>query len=69
MVSSGVWRKSSFSGTNAENHCVELAAQDGKISLRESDDPAAVVTITPASLGAFIRTAKRGGLDHFTCTR
>ncbi|MEU0838552.1 DUF397 domain-containing protein [Streptomyces sp. NPDC005962] len=64
MVSSGVWRKSSFSGTNPENHCVELAALNGKISLRESDDPAAVVAITPASLGAFIQIVKRGGLDH-----
>ncbi|MFF7655464.1 DUF397 domain-containing protein [Streptomyces sp. NPDC007983] len=69
MVSFGVWRKSSFSGTNPENRCVELAALDGKISLRESDDPAEVVTITPASLGVFIRTAKRGGLDHLTPTR
>lgn len=69
MVSFGVWRKSSFSGTNAENHCVELAAQDGKISLRESEDPAAVLTTTPASLGTFIRTAKRGGLDHLTRER
>ncbi|MFI0821715.1 DUF397 domain-containing protein [Streptomyces sp. NPDC021098] len=69
MVSSGFWRKSSFSGTNAENHCVELAAQDGKISLRESDDPAAVVTTTPASLGIFIRTAKRGALDHLARSR
>ncbi|WP_039938771.1 DUF397 domain-containing protein [Streptomyces himastatinicus] len=69
MVSTGVWRKSSFSGTNAENHCLELAALDGKISLRESDDPAEVVTTTPASLGTFIRTAKRGGLDHLTRSR
>ncbi|MGW2330809.1 DUF397 domain-containing protein [Streptomyces sp. NPDC001700] len=69
MVSTGIWRKSSFSGTNAENHCVELAALNGKISLRESDDPAAVVTTTPASLGTFIRIAKRGGLDHLTRKR
>ena len=69
MVSTGVWRKSSFSGTNPENHCVELAALNGEISLRESDDPEAVVTTTPASLGTFIRTAKRGGLDHPTRER
>lgn len=62
------WRKSTFSG-HADNNCVELAAQDGKISLRESNDPAAVVTTTPASLGIFIRTAKRGGLDHLTQSR
>jgi hypothetical protein len=66
MGSTGVWRKSSFSGTNPENHCVELAALNGKVSLRESDDPTEVVTTTPASLGAFIRAAKRGGLDHLT---
>nr|WP_055557714.1 DUF397 domain-containing protein [Streptomyces sp. NBRC 110028] len=62
------WRKSTFSG-HADNNCVELAAQDGKVSLRESDDPAVVVTVTPASLGVFIRTAKRGGLDRLTRTR
>lgn len=62
------WRKSTFSG-HADNNCVELAAQDGKISLRESDDPAAVVTTTPASLGIFIRTAKRGALDHLARSR
>jgi len=62
------WRKSTFSG-HADNNCVELAAQDGKISLRESDDPAEVIATTPAALGIFIRTAKRGGLDHLTRAR
>ncbi|MFI0780209.1 DUF397 domain-containing protein [Streptomyces sp. NPDC021212] len=62
------WRKATFSG-HADNNCVELACADGKVLVRESDDPAAVVTITPASLGTFIRTAKRGGLDHLTRTR
>ncbi|MEU0838553.1 DUF397 domain-containing protein [Streptomyces sp. NPDC005962] len=61
------WRKSTFSG-HADNNCVELTITEGKVLVRESDDPAAVVTTTPASLGIFIRTAKRGGLDHLTRT-
>jgi hypothetical protein len=59
------WRKSTFSG-HADNNCLEVAHASGKVSLRESDDPTEVVTTTPASLGAFIRAAKRGGLDHLT---
>lgn len=62
------WRKSTFSG-HADNNCVELTCTDGKVLVRESEDPAAVLTTTPASLGTFIRAAKRGGLDHLTRER
>ncbi len=64
MSSSTHWRKSSFSGIGDDNHCVELAVVDSQIWLRESDDPAAIMTTTPARLGTFIRAVKAGTLDH-----
>ncbi|MDJ0342675.1 DUF397 domain-containing protein [Streptomyces sp. H10-C2] len=57
------WQKSSFSEGGAAN-CVELAAGPaGTPHLRESDDPARVVTTTPAALRAFLRAVKSGKLD------
>lgn len=56
------WRKSSFS-TDAAN-CVELAAVDNGIHMRESDEPGTVIRTTPAALGSFIRAVKTGRLDH-----
>jgi hypothetical protein len=57
------WQKSSFSEGGADT-CFEVAAGPGGITyVRESDDPATVVTTTPAALGAFIRAVKAGALD------
>jgi Domain of unknown function (DUF397) len=58
------WRKSSFSGNNVENHCVELALAFGRVKLRESDLPTRIITTTPARLALFIRAVKAGDLDH-----
>ncbi|MCZ4099028.1 DUF397 domain-containing protein [Streptomyces sp. So13.3] len=58
------WRKSSFSG-GGNGDCVEVAAGDtGLVHLRESDDPLAVITTTPAALRALLRAAKAGAFDH-----
>ncbi|MBB5119670.1 hypothetical protein AF335_27835 [Streptomyces eurocidicus] len=52
------WRKSSFS-TGAENDCVEIAAAPGGlIRLRESDDPAQIITTDPVALAGLLRTIK-----------
>lgn len=62
------WRKSSYSA-DASN-CVNVAAAaDGNIAIRESDEPAAILTTTPAALRAFIRGTKAGRLDHLAATR
>ncbi|WP_424212456.1 DUF397 domain-containing protein [Streptomyces sp. BI20] len=62
MNSEPKWQKSSYStDTNA---CVEVAAHDGNIVMRESDDPEFVVTTTPAKLRAFILGIKAGEFDH-----
>lgn len=52
------WRKSSFS-VGGEGSCVEVAPAPGRlIRLRESDDPAVVITTTPTALAALLRTVK-----------
>ncbi|WP_086709649.1 DUF397 domain-containing protein [Streptomyces antimycoticus] len=66
MQTSGTWRKSSYSAGTQGNECVELAATDGAIRLRESDDPRAVLTTTPPLLAAFIRAVKAGEFDGLT---
>ena len=49
------WQKSSFSG-GAEGNCVNVAATlDGTLRLRESDDPATVLSATPGQLAALLR--------------
>ncbi|MGW3568337.1 DUF397 domain-containing protein [Streptomyces sp. NPDC000941] len=58
------WRKSSFSGTGPDNNCVELAAANGAIHLRESEAPGTAIRTAPRPLAAFIRAAKAGQLDH-----
>ncbi|ASQ95435.1 DUF397 domain-containing protein [Streptomyces sp. 11-1-2] len=56
------WRKSTFS--EEASSCVYVAVTgNGKIRLRESDDPDVILTTTPAALRAFIRGAKAGALD------
>ncbi|MEU0843573.1 DUF397 domain-containing protein [Streptomyces sp. NPDC005962] len=60
------WRKSSFSGHGETNDCVELAAADGEIRLRESDNPGDILTTTPDRLGTFVRAVKAGALDHLS---
>ncbi|MFJ2867112.1 DUF397 domain-containing protein [Kitasatospora sp. NPDC087314] len=58
------WQKSSFSGDRAD--CVEIASDGELVYIRESDDPAHVVTTTRTKLDAWIRGAKAGEFDHFT---
>lgn len=59
------WQKSSFSGGDAGNSCLELApASSGFRHLRESDDPDNVITTDVAKLRAFLLAAKAGEFDH-----
>ncbi|QES42333.1 DUF397 domain-containing protein [Streptomyces venezuelae] len=51
------WQKSSFSGIDAED-CVELARDEERLLLRESDDPDTVIATTPARLNALVRWQK-----------
>ena len=58
------WRKSSYSGV-AE--CVEVAALgDGRIGVRNSNDPGAgVMTFTRAEIDAFVKGVQAGEFDDF----
>ncbi|MFJ9445616.1 DUF397 domain-containing protein [Kitasatospora sp. NPDC101235] len=56
------WRKSSFSGSNAD--CVEVRAIDGVIELRESDEGEVIVRTAAPKFAAFLRGAKSGEFDH-----
>ncbi|MDW4913066.1 MULTISPECIES: DUF397 domain-containing protein [Streptomyces] len=58
------WQKSSFSGPDDNQNCIELARVDGMIQLRESDDPRIVVTTSPTDLRAFLLGVKAGEFDH-----
>ncbi|MER6105359.1 DUF397 domain-containing protein [Streptomyces sp. NPDC001832] len=58
------WQKSSFSGADNNQSCIELASVDGSIKMRESDDPEVVVTTSVAKLRAFMLGVKAGEFDH-----
>lgn len=60
MTSSLQWQKSSFSGAGGEN-CVELAAVNGTVLLRESEAPGVVLSTTPARFAAFLDALKADG--------
>ncbi|GGK97332.1 DUF397 domain-containing protein [Streptomyces flaveus] len=53
------WQKSSFSGGGDSDDCVELAARQGLLLLRESDEPGTVLTTTATGLAALIRHLHR----------
>ncbi|GAB2892872.1 DUF397 domain-containing protein [Streptomyces mayteni] len=48
------WQKSSFSGTEPDNHCVELAAFGSGLVLREGETPETVLSATPLRLKALL---------------
>jgi len=58
------WQKSSHSPEG--NTCVEIAAADDVILLRESDNPEKVITTSRTKLEALILGVKAGEFDHFT---
>ncbi|MCZ4100275.1 DUF397 domain-containing protein [Streptomyces sp. So13.3] len=68
MVAQPAWRKSSFSGADEGNNCVELAPLAGAVLLRESDDPRVIVTTNPAAVGAFLDALKDGAFDDLLLT-
>ncbi|OAH09628.1 DUF397 domain-containing protein [Streptomyces jeddahensis] len=55
MTAVVAWQKSSFSDGGDAPNCIELAATQGALWLRESDEPGTVVTTTATGLAALIR--------------
>ncbi|MFJ4320989.1 DUF397 domain-containing protein [Streptomyces lavendulae] len=64
MTDGSTWQKSSFSGPDDNQSCIELTLVAGAIKLRESDQPEVVVTTSTAKLHAFILGVKAGEFDH-----
>ncbi|MBL1120426.1 DUF397 domain-containing protein [Streptomyces sp. 110] len=60
-----LWQKSSYSAE--ANACLYVSTpDDATIRLRESDQPDTILTTTPTTLHALIRSAKAGQLDHLS---
>ncbi|MFF6997729.1 DUF397 domain-containing protein [Streptomyces sp. NPDC008313] len=53
------WQKSSFSGNEDAPNCIEVAASESVLWLRESDEPGVVLSATRPGLGALIRHVRR----------
>lgn len=54
-----IWQKSTFS--QEQGDCVELAvATGGAVLIRESDDPAVILSTTPSALARFLQAIKHG---------
>ncbi|MGW4896956.1 DUF397 domain-containing protein [Kitasatospora sp. NPDC004240] len=59
------WQRSSFSGADGADNCLEVACGAGDLRhLRESDEPDVIVTMTADKLRAFILGVKAGEFDH-----
>lgn len=56
------WQKSSYS--EATGNCVEIRTHDGRIEVRESDNPGEIITTTRTKLEALILGVKAGEFDH-----
>lgn len=56
-MSQFIWQKSSYSGSG-DNNCVELAASDTTLALRESDTPTTVLHTDHPQLNALLRHIK-----------
>ena len=63
-LSGAVWRKASFSNTQGGN-CVEVAALESGMALRDSKDPGGpTLVFTLAEWAAFLAGAKHGEFDR-----
>ncbi|WKX70923.1 DUF397 domain-containing protein [Streptomyces sp. XD-27] len=60
------WKKSSFSSGGDGGQCIELAATADGILMRESDEPATVVTTSRDEFRALVLGVKAGEFDHLT---
>ncbi|MGP3967042.1 DUF397 domain-containing protein [Streptomyces sp. 6N223] len=61
-MSNLTWQKSSFSTGDPNQNCLEVAQgpEGHGVRLRESEDPAAVLTTTPTRLAALLRCLRQG---------
>jgi len=62
------WQRSSFSGGGG-NNCVEVAATDSGVTLRESDSPTDVLVTGRGALLSLIRGVKAGTIPPYDSSR
>ena len=63
-MSSPVWRKSSYSGTDGQSVCVEVADLHPAVGVRDSKNPDhGHLTLTPEAFAALLARAKRDQLS------
>jgi Domain of unknown function (DUF397) len=58
------WQKSSYSAEQA--NCVELAASQDTVWVRESDAPDVVLATSPPALRALLAATKAGAFSHLS---
>lgn len=63
MTETTDWQKSSFSGPDNNQHCVELAPAPHGVRVRESDAPEVVVTASTSHLRGLLHGVKAGVFD------
>ncbi|MFI6404670.1 DUF397 domain-containing protein [Streptomyces sp. NPDC050548] len=56
-----LWQKSTFSSGSDGANCVEVAASEEQVLLRESDDPDRILPLTPTGLAALLQRLQAGG--------
>ncbi|MEV0261008.1 DUF397 domain-containing protein [Streptomyces sp. NPDC050617] len=66
MTDTTAWQKSSFSGADNNQNCVELAECSGVIKVRESDTPDTVLSTTPEKLRGLILSVKADAFGRLT---
>jgi hypothetical protein len=64
LLSTAVWRKSSYSNGNGGNNCVEVAFLDSAVAVRDSKNRSGpALLFTQAEWTAFVDSAKDGEFD------
>ncbi|MFJ4617673.1 DUF397 domain-containing protein [Streptomyces sp. NPDC088812] len=62
MTGPGNWQKSSYSGPDDGNSCLELASTPTTLHLRESDAPATALTTTHTPLSHLLNAVRTGAI-------
>ncbi|MEU5421032.1 DUF397 domain-containing protein [Streptomyces sp. NPDC020799] len=64
MTGATPWQKSSYSGADNNQDCVEIAAHPTGVLIRESDAPGVTARASRAGFAALIAGVKAGRLDR-----
>ncbi|WKK27593.1 DUF397 domain-containing protein [Streptomyces olivoreticuli] len=64
MTGATSWQKSSYSGADDNQDCVEIAAHPTGVLIRESDEPRVTARTSRAPFAALITGVKAGRFDR-----